>query len=97
MCHPTPLRSVPHCCLQSPGHHCQLWLLAGGLPQHSHHPSGSSMGASRGPLLLLSDSSLSAGCRELQEASTPTLCAPTSTAGLWKRPWSSHSISSFPF
>lgn len=25
--HPTPLGSVPHCCLQPPGHHCPLWLL----------------------------------------------------------------------
>lgn len=67
--HPTSLRSVPHCCPHPPGHHCQLQLLAGGLLQHSHRElelSGSSMGASRGPLLLLRDSSLSTGCRELQ-------------------------------
>lgn len=64
--HPTLLCSVPHCCLQPPGHHCLLWLLAGGLLQHSHHLSGNSMGASRGPLLLLRGSSLSMSCRELQ-------------------------------
>lgn len=63
---PTPLHPVPHCCPPLPGHHCQLWLLSGGLLQHSHHLSGSSMGASRGPLLLLRESSLSTGCRGLQ-------------------------------
>lgn len=58
--------------------------------------------AARSPLLLHRESSLSTGCRELQGGSTlwhppPTLCAPTSTAGLWKGLWSCHSISSFPF
>lgn len=34
---------MPHCCLHPPGHHCQLWLLAGGLlqprasPVQEHH------------------------------------------------------------
>lgn len=60
------------------------------------------LGAARAPLLLLRESRLSTGYRNCRGGSTPwhpppTLCAPTSTAGLWKRLCSCPSISSFPF